>query len=360
MLYFVEALGQADSQTVGLAVQKAKQRYFNTLGAGSFSNFDEKSLAVMTLYGLPMLQVELPNPPTPPRLEAPIQVSLVSLDQLKLKAMHIPFQYDPISDEGLGTYFTVRGWLDTQSLGFRPVEPRASYDIHLPDQVAHGALFLGGTFFDMPIDPVITRIITDANYIPDEPAFPVSSWYPAAPGTINRFVGFDGELSEQLVVLPGQFYGLNEGPPTTGVQRLYSNVDFEIYYAPEDATDFIAPNIWEVEVKRSVNMGINNWMIFRALVEDSGGGTVQRVVALYRQVNVPWVFGYPLRWSKVELTYDPSTGWASATELGAVGWIEYFIQAVDSYGNVALALDKSNPFREYLGYVYVFGLIMKP
>jgi hypothetical protein len=52
MVNFVNELG--DDGPVGEALLDAKQLYYNSIGGGSFSNYDEKVLAEMTLYGLPM------------------------------------------------------------------------------------------------------------------------------------------------------------------------------------------------------------------------------------------------------------------------------------------------------------------
>ena len=55
-----------DLPTTGRALMLAKQRYYNSLAAGTLSNYDEKVLGEMMLYGLPMLKVSLPNQPQPP------------------------------------------------------------------------------------------------------------------------------------------------------------------------------------------------------------------------------------------------------------------------------------------------------
>ena len=47
-------------QTVGMAMRMAKQQYYNELAGGTFSNYDEKVLEQMTLYGLPMLRINMP------------------------------------------------------------------------------------------------------------------------------------------------------------------------------------------------------------------------------------------------------------------------------------------------------------
>ena len=52
--------GGGTAVPIGDAVRQAKQRYFNSLGPNSLSNYDEKVLAIWTLYGLPMRRVRVP------------------------------------------------------------------------------------------------------------------------------------------------------------------------------------------------------------------------------------------------------------------------------------------------------------
>ena len=67
ILNFVGHLGYnptgtaAGNPTVGGSLLEAKQQYFNSLAAGTLSVYDEKVMAEMTLYGLPMQKVELPD-----------------------------------------------------------------------------------------------------------------------------------------------------------------------------------------------------------------------------------------------------------------------------------------------------------
>ena len=66
MVNFVDQLGLFDNgakPTTGRALMLAKQRYYNSLAPGSLSNYDEKVLGEMLLYGLPMLKISLPNQP---------------------------------------------------------------------------------------------------------------------------------------------------------------------------------------------------------------------------------------------------------------------------------------------------------
>jgi hypothetical protein len=128
-------------------------------------------------------------------------------------------------------------------------------------------------------------------------------------------------------VTPGQLQELG-GRAT---ERLYSQLQLEIYHAPTTTTDFIAPNIWQVRA-----MQADDGLDFDVLVTDDSFA-VARVVILYRNPssNV---------WQAVDLIYDPVTQHATASVPGLTGPIEYFAQAVDSSGNVALALDHGQPF----------------
>jgi hypothetical protein len=68
MVNFVDALGDWSEgpQTVGQALVQAKQLYYNSLAAGTFSNYDEKVMSELTLYGLPMARINMPVTTTVP------------------------------------------------------------------------------------------------------------------------------------------------------------------------------------------------------------------------------------------------------------------------------------------------------
>ena len=203
---------------------------------------------------------------------------------------------------------------------------------------------LEGTFSDVSdVDPLISRVVTEQVYYDTEPVYPTAQWYPVQPGTVNRFLSIDGQSREQLVVVPGQFRAEVEAEAkveaaatatsTVGVQRLYSELTYEVYHAPFEATDYVAPSIWQVQAISSTH-----YLRFRVQVTDDSW-KIQRTVVLYRTLSSG-------SWSRVELSYDPITGWAMGVVPPVQGPIEYFAQAVDPTGNVALALDHGNPFRE--------------
>ena len=79
-------------------------------------------------------------------------------------------------------------------------------------------------------------------------------------------------------------------------------------------------------------------VVFRVRVSDDGG-LIQRVVMLYRRTDTN-------TWSKVDLAYDPNSGWAAGVVPMSPAPIEYFAQAVDPTGNVAMVLDHGDAFTE--------------
>ena len=136
--------------------------------------------------------------------------------------------------------------------------------------------------------------MTDDTYLWTEPTFPIDYGFPVGVSTINRFQGIDGRSHEQLVIVPAQFQAYPAVTPTMGIERLYSNLEFEIYHALFDNTDFIPPAIWQVRANRVNDTLVN----FGAVVADDVGAS-PRVIILYRELS-------DTTWQKLEMIYDPA------------------------------------------------------
>jgi hypothetical protein len=69
---------------------------------------------------------------------------------------------------------------------------------------------------------------------------------------------------------------------------------------------------------------------------------------LYRRLSEP-------RWSLVDLNYNAANGWAEVNLPKIMEPIEYFAQAVDPSGNVALSLNHGTPYTLVIngGFVYL-------
>ena len=79
----------------------AKQRYFNSLAAGSLSNYDEKVLGEMTAVRPADAEGQPAKPAHAARADSPTQTSNLS-----------NLQYTPNAIPGRGTYYTMTGQSD--------------------------------------------------------------------------------------------------------------------------------------------------------------------------------------------------------------------------------------------------------
>ncbi|MCP4421486.1 MAG: hypothetical protein GY805_33160 [Chloroflexi bacterium] len=345
MANYVNALGNWSEgpQTVGQAMLMAKQQYYNELAGGSFSNYDEKVLEEMTLYGLPMLRINMPittatslwsksvaDGATGQRVEGSGDLVVTPL------TFDFDFEAHTIfSDtQELGSYFTLVGEDGVHVSGGKPIQPRTSVNINQSGNVAHGVLMVGGSFTEIPdFNPAVSQLITEeVGILPTESLFPLDYWYPVALGSINRYLSVEGELVARLVMIPGQFAATGGTTETVGTERLYDNLQFEIYHAPFNKTDFIAPGIWNVWTDRVASQ-IN----FHMQVTDDSG-EIERVVILYRELPAT-------TWQLAELTYNSQTQEATGAIFVPLDIeIQYFAQAVDGSGNVSVALSHGLPY----------------
>jgi hypothetical protein len=348
MVNFVDELnytGADGVSTVGRSLMRAKQRYYNSTAASSFSNYDEKVLAEMTLYGLPMLAVQMPNPSTePPGTQATLTATTpITLDFGGYTA-------NATSD---GVYYTISGADPTRQAndnlalnesddiyitGARPVLPRAVFDVSDEDTIAKGVLMLGGTFTEVVnADPIISRILTDSLYGLAESSFPLPYWFPNHTVNVNRLLNVDDGLRQRLVVIPAQFRtkAIADDGVSTGLMRLYDTMQVQLYRTDNDTdTDFVEPIIWKVSMLTATNASTMSFQV-QARDRDSG---IQRVVILYRSTSA-------YEWQKAELEPLGSSRFG-ATVPAIEGPVQFFAQVVDGAGNIALGFDRGNPYQK--------------
>jgi choice-of-anchor A domain-containing protein len=293
----------------------------------------------MTLYGLPMLRVSLPNP-QPGEASLGGRAGLAAPTRGNAAVLTIPstvtsriydfaFNYTVKPVTGRGSYLQITGETDQQVLGGRPVQPLTSRQLATPGAVAHGVLLLGGSFTDLSnFDPVISRVLTDDQALTTEPPDPLDRFFPGQLASINRFPRIDGTLAQRLVIVPAQY---KASSPSVGTERRYDSLSLEVLSAPDTETDFLSPAIRAVHASSS-----QGELQFEVAVTDNHG-VASRVVVLYAAEGAT-------TWSRAELTYDPATGLARGTAPSPGGNILYFVQAADEAGNVALALDQNDPY----------------
>jgi len=331
MRLFAQELTRQAGVPVGEALRRAKQRYLGGVPSDGFGTYDEKVLIETTLYGLPMYQVTVPKPGLGVYGETSKWVDEEMGGQgdrgaggqgsmgAEVRATAsgtttISLSLSPqLVTTAEGDYYTVDG--ETQASPGRPVQPIASVVLSESYRIPHGALFESGNSTSVAnFNPLVARPVTDTAL--SEPAYAYPGWYPLKPFTVNRL----GE-QPQLVVVPAQYYG-NEA---SGVERLFGQMDFTVYYAWEGEDDFLAPDIWQVE-----GLIFRDTATFQVQAEDDSG--VERVVVTYSQDGG--------QWQSADLTYDSLSGLWGGELVGLSGEVSYFIQAVDGAGNVSLSANK--------------------
>jgi hypothetical protein len=312
-------------------LRRAKHHYLGSVPAGGFGTYDEKILIEVTLYGLPMYRVDLPDTGLQSLQDVRAEMqgtegawrygsvgAQVGSGSLITTRVSLTPPLEQVTAtygaETVGYYYTVEG--DAQSNPGRPVQPRTS--VELPEYSGvqpHGALFLSGHGrSESGFDPFISRPVTSTAL--SEPAYDYPGWYPSKPFAVNRL----GE-NARLVVLPGQY----RGDEKEGTERLFEELAFEVYYAPESEEDFLAPSIWEV-----AGTAAEGGATFQVMAQDGSG--VERVVVGYSEDGE--------QWHTIDLSPNSQSGYWEGDLAGLSGEISYSIQVVDGAGNVSLSANK--------------------
>ncbi|MFC1998623.1 PKD domain-containing protein, partial [Chloroflexota bacterium] len=333
MRNFAWALGDAESVAVGQALVAAKQQYF--LSMGTYGAFDEKILIESTLYGLPMYEVVLTPTGGSDAIGTPLTIEANQIVDSELLNV-ITDDFVLIANTGgNGAYYSANG--ETQYMPNSPVQPRATMPISLSGALAHGALFTGGTYIDIDeFNPLIARPLElTGNYSDIEILDKV--WYPSNLQTIVSLQTLNGTL-QSLIVTPGQFLAAETDPDVVGMQRLYTSMNYDIYYST--SADSVAPTVELVNIDID---GVESayTAYFNVLVNDSNDpaipddGIVSRVV-------VTWTYSDgSTGWETVDLTYDPISGaWQGELAGLTTADADFVVQAVDNAGNVGINTQK--------------------
>jgi hypothetical protein len=320
MSLLTDELTRQTSTSVGEAFQRAKQRYLGSTPSGGFGTYDEKAIVEATLYGLPMYQVNWglyaetqvkqesviePLTPVQPTTLNAVVVSITPTFQL----------VTAISGTSVvGQYYTVGG--EAQANPGHPVQPRTGVTLTtIPGMTPHGALFRSGSIANISnFNPLISRPVTDTAL--PEPAYNYPGWYPAKIYAVNR-------LGDQprLVLVPAQY----QGDANSGVESLYQQMDFMVYYADAGQADMIGPSIWEVD-----SLLFKGVATFAVSAQDDSG--MERVVITYSADGV--------HWQSADLAYNSLTDRWEGNVAGLNAQTNYFVQAVDKAGNASMSANK--------------------
>jgi len=334
MYLFVQELAHQANMPVGQALQQAKQRYLGGIPSGGCSTYDEKALIEATLYGLPMYRVSVPNPGAQAQSKEEALVGSLAAAQATALSV-VPVSITPtlqlvtatVDADLVGNYYSVEG--EIQASPGRPVQPRTSQDLPVySGMTPHGVLFLSGSIVDVAnFNPLISRPMTDTTL--SEPTYDNPAWFPIKPFTVNRLGDAD-----RLVVVPAQY----RGSESSGIERLFQQMDFDVYYADEGQSDYVIPDIWKVDGQSF--LGKANFQVQAA--DDSG---IVRVLVTYSNDG--------LHWQSIDLAFNSLTGQWEGEVVGMSKTASYFVQAVDVAGNVSMTANKGLLFEPTLHEIYL-------
>jgi uncharacterized repeat protein (TIGR01451 family) len=333
---FAASLVSNESVAVGQALLEAKRNYY--LNMGTYGAFDEKIMIESTLYGLPMYQID-PDAAAPAAAGEPDAHLTIQANRLGGASGSLTEQVPLfLNTSARGQFYsawTAAGYC--QFTPYRPIQPQTSLDISYAGQVAHGVLFTGGTYQEYyAFDPVVARPV-DAQSL-YEPQFINEGWYPSKMQTIMSLETL-GTLQQSLVVMPGQFVTTSADTKVTGTERLYTSLNYDIYYST--STDYQSPIIRLVNAAAS-RAGLSDVFdaYFRVTVSDNEAVS---------KVFVTWTYhSGDTTWRTIELTYDATSGaWRGELPSLSGGQIDYLVQAVDEAGNIAVSTCKGLLFNSF-------------
>jgi hypothetical protein len=343
MLNFTEELGRRWTydggaganyigMPVGQALVRAKRAYLREAAAGTFSVYDEKVLLQSTLYGVPMIRNVVSNStlfpdsdpqdfecpdcydPIEPRNKAAVTNASVS------RIIRIQFDHT-ITSTAEGDILDATATIVGDSAGYlvgrtfdaeqanaagMPTMPSLSIPVTYTDQYGMQRLqdvnMVDATSSEQAFDPLVTRMITDEDYLDSEPSFQFpEQWLPDQPFASSVFESENleplGPINRrylQLLLTPQQFKGTEDG----GVLRTYDTMTLRITYLSENSDDGLLNDIYEPVIWDTNRAG---HQVTATIIEHDadGPGTVKEA---WLMVKVG-----PTNWDKVTLTLQRDT-----------------------------------------------------
>jgi hypothetical protein len=311
------------SVTAGAALLYALNDYAGSVG-GLIGAYDEKVISEANFFGLPMYQIGAGT--AVPPLAAPRPTTTDPLTGLTISSVSVaPTQ--TLRTTPRGSFYAGDGGR-TSVLNYRPVQPLTDLDVTQPSLIAHGALITGLTSTDQAgFNPVFSTPTVDLAAREPETTFR-DAVHPARIQSIATFaVPNPADPSvplrrQHLLLVTGQFASNATGSADVGRERLFTKIDANVQYAPASATDFAPPSFGRI-----LGAQIGDQAAFTVEASDENG--VKRVVVAYHD-GAAWKF--------VDLRPEGNV-WSGGGPVSTPG-AEFFVQAVDSSGNVGVAVFK--------------------
>ena len=342
---------------VGDALVRAKQGYLEN--DVDLAGIDQKSVIESTLYGLPMLGVDLP---AAGRLTAPSTSSTVTATGVAsgpgsvLGLRSAPLSLNPAlstvnrplqgpDGQGAPTASYLTGPDGVTTAPAQPALPLVSSDVSVPGQVLRGVGFRTGTYTDTDgITPLTGAPATETHAV--HGPFVSPTFFPsrlATPNYLDTLGGSGSSGVTRLLSTPTQHRSDAPGS-LTDTRRAYSALGLQLFYSnnrsrypaddPNGNVPALAapPGITNVFAEPDGNGGLR---VTADVTGDPSAG-IQQVWVTYTGEKPSSLHG---RWQSVDLVQDEyrSTSWSGTIPLpgGEDGsTVRYLVQAVNGVGLV--------------------------
>ncbi|GIK36271.1 MAG: hypothetical protein BroJett011_01040 [Chloroflexota bacterium] len=352
------------SVSIGPALVKAKQIYLAQ--TPQLRALHEKSLLGTTLFGLPMLSINMPgarlDPPSDATIitgvgDAPaatlgLKIADISLDDFDDLIDTSTVELQDIDDRNTtveALYLSINGNVLTNP--GEPVLPLLVRNVTGPDMlVLRGVGFRGGNYADLPNVRVLTGAPTTEIRSVHTPFFS-DVFYPIQPWSVNYFEALaNGGTTTRLAVTPAQVKSTTPGFEANTLRR-FSAMDFRLYYSNNMKTfSGFTPALAAPPVIAQVSAPLTEAgeVNFKMKVIGDPVAGIQEVWITYYNTecsapNCDWV--------SLDLTQNAtdSTLWEGTFNLGANPEnVRYIVQAVNGVGLVSMATN--------LGAYYIPGV----
>jgi CSLREA domain-containing protein len=336
---------------IGKALVAAKQSYLAETPV--LRGIDEKSLLEATLYGLPMLSVNMPKG----RGNAGIEPSIVTGDQtfnsnpgatLGLSYADIEVATPLVENTVVltnptGTDTVTASYLSGEdgvvSRPAEPVLPLFLKNVSVANTVLRGVGFRGGAFSDTPdVLPLTGAATTEIRGV--HPPFLSSVFFPVQPWGVNYYAALSDPATgaTRLALTPAQYVSQTPGNPLTTL-RSFSDMQFRLYYSAN--TDTYAggsvPGLAATPTISRVYATVNGDQVtFQVKVVGDPSAGIQQVWVTYTAISGP----LQDLWQSLDLTQSlaDSTIWENTLTLNGVPAqdMRFMVQSVNGVGLVSL------------------------
>ena len=282
--------------SVGQALVQAKQQYLAE--TAQLTGIDQKTIVEMTLYGLPMMKVDMPGAPLPAENDDSIVSGTIPVGtgpgtNFGLTSSSVSLSPSLTTNTKTLQNLSAEGTVLTTYLSgadgvvvnpFEPIYPKEIDNVSVSGQQLRGVAFRGGTYTDedniTPLTSSPTTETSTAHLSYNTPVF-----YPTQLWAANYIHAFSGG-NARLITFPAQFRSSALGA-TDGTLREFTDLDLKLYYLPSDWTSAGTPAEKAAAVSAAPSIlgasGVEdgNAIHFRVNTLAQGSAGVQAVWVLY-------------------------------------------------------------------------------